>query len=100
MKTVIIDGRMDNEGQRRLMLYGYNVITMPKIGSLGEAISSHPDTLLFKYKNELITSCEVAEAAPYIFSDIRELHPSVTVRFTADALEKAIPQIRFSTPFE
>jgi len=91
MKSVIIDGRMPAEMQRRLMLLGYNLLPLPALSTAPEAIGGHPDTLLFRLGDDIVTSCDYSDAAAYIFSDIRELYPDISVHFTSDVIGKRYP---------
>lgn len=91
MRSVIIDSRMSDGCKRRLMALGFNLLELPPCPTLPSAIASHPDTLICRIGNELITTADYCEGAAYIFSDLREHHPSVTVTFTADELGDKYP---------
>ena len=84
MISVLIDERMPDEGQRALMLLGARVITLPPLNTLPEAIASHPDTLIARIGKRLITSADYCDRAAYIFSDLREYHPMLSVTFASD----------------
>ena len=57
---------------------------MPPSEKLSEAVCAHPDMLLFKHENTLITSSAYCEDFPIPFTDMREYAPNVTIRFTGD----------------
>ena len=91
MKSIIVDSRIRDADKRSLMLSGYSPIELPKSRFLGEEVASHPDTLIFKHRNELLTSADYCDEAAYVFSDIREHHPNVKITFTSDILAKEYP---------
>ncbi len=84
MKILIVDERISYECERALLKEGFFIIKLPPDKSLGEAVASHPDTLLFCCDNELITTADYCDTAAYVFSDIRELRADVRIVFTAD----------------
>lgn len=84
MKRVIVDHRIPESAYRALMLSGFTPISLPTCKYLPEAISSHPDTLIFKLGNTIITYADYCEEASYVFSDIREWCPDITVRACSD----------------
>lgn len=81
MVSALIDRRVSDEAERMLMLQGFNTVRLPSCPTLPEAICSHPDTLIFKYKNEIITAAEYCEYAAYVFGDLRQLHPTLKITF-------------------
>lgn len=92
MAIALVDERMDGVSERELLKRGFRVIRLPACKSLGTAVASHPDMLLFYYKNRIITSADYCEYAPYVFSDIRELMPSVSITLTDEAHEPSYPK--------
>ena len=74
------------------MLHGFTVIKTPPSKRLGAAVASHPDMLMFKCEDEIITSAEYCDEAAYVFSDIREYCPTVRISFTNDAFEPEYPR--------
>lgn len=84
MKVLIVDERISSDCERNLMKEGFFLIKLPPDRRLGEAVSSHPDTLLFYSDGELITTAEYCEDAPYVFSDIREYKAEIKLNFTSD----------------
>ena len=91
MRTVLVDERISAECYSSLQRCGFNVITLPKNPSLPEAIASHPDSLMFRYGDRLITTADYCDRAAYIFSDLREYYPALKICFTADTLGKRYP---------
>ena len=92
MKTVaIVDSRISEKCERALLLLGFEVVKLPPFSLLPEGIASHPDSLLFYYNNEIITSADYSETCPYVFTDIHELIPSVKLTFTGDRVGKEYP---------
>lgn len=91
MKWVLIDERMSKKMERTLAKHGIYAIRLPRASSLPDAICSHPDTLIFKYKNILLSSCEYAEEALHVFSDIREISSELQLRFCDESFGKSYP---------
>ena len=92
MICALVDERIDKESEVALLKRGFRVIRLPASNSLGAAVASHPDMLLFYYKNRIISSAEYCDRAPYVFSDIRELLPSVNITLTSDSFHKDYPR--------
>ena len=95
MKSIIVDSRIRDAELGALMLLGFFPITLPRSRFLGEAVASHPDTLIFKYGRELITSADYCDEAAYVFSDIRERHEDIKITFTSDTLGECYPNDTF-----
>ena len=91
MKTVIVDERISGECERALLLRGFRVLKLPRDSRLGEAVCSHPDTLLFYHGGEMITTAEYCDDAVYFFSDLREECPEVKITFTGDERSALYP---------
>lgn len=92
MTSVLIDGRMNDECERSLALRGFYPIRLPRHKGLPEAISSHPDSLVFFCNDTLITPSEYCECAPYVFTDIRDRHKDIRLIFSADELGSSYPE--------
>lgn len=92
MKTVIVDSRIGKNERYALELFGYNPLELPRSKHLGEAVASHPDTLLFRYKNEIIASADYCNEAAFVFTELRERHPSLKISFSAEKLGRCYPQ--------
>ena len=84
MRLLIVDSKISEKCERSLLKEGYALLKLPADKDLGEAVCSHPDTVLFYHKGELITTADYCDCAPYIFSDVREFCPNVKIHFTAD----------------
>lgn len=92
MAIAIVDCRISEKCERALMLRGFTVIKTPPSRGLGVAVASHPDMLMFKCGDEIITSADYCDEAAYVFSDIREYCPSVRISFTDDVFEPEYPR--------
>ena len=92
MSSVIVDTNLSDACKRRLTVLGYNVIELPPYDGMSSPVASHPDTLICRIGDELITSADYCERAAYVFSDIREIHPSIRVRFCSDGLGEPYPR--------
>ena len=91
MKLIIVDNRITEKCERALLLRGFTLLKLPSHKRLSKAICSHPDTLIFRLGNRLITSADYCEDAAWIFSDLREYAPEVKISFTADCLSEKYP---------
>ena len=91
MTSVLVDNRISDACERGLMRLGFSPLRLPPSPALPAAIASHPDTLFAKIGNELITSADYFETAPYVFSELREKHPSLKLSFTSDTFGKKYP---------
>ena len=91
MRIILIDERISDSIERSLYKLGLRPIRLPSDQCLGEAVKSHPDTLLFHHQGNIITTADYCDAAAYIFSDIREMTDDVKISFTADIRESKYP---------
>ena len=91
MKSVLIDSRAPRAVTEALARLGYNVISLPESRHLPQGISGHPDSLVFKLGGDIVTFADYCDEAAYVFSDIREAHPNITVRFSADTPSHTYP---------
>ena len=92
MRHIIIDERISEKCERSLMKMGFNPIKLPRDPSLGDAVCSHPDTVVFYNSKEMITTADYCDVAPYLFSDIREYAPDIKIHFTSDVRSSVYPQ--------
>ena len=90
MKTVIVDRRIGPECEKNLFLHGFMPILLPSSSQMTDAISSHPDSLIFRYKNEIIASADYCEEALTAFTDLRA-YSDVKIHFTDERLGKGFP---------
>ncbi len=91
MKTVIVNERISHSCERALMLEGYRMLKLPRDSRLGEAVCSHPDTVLFYANGEIITTAEYCDDVAFFFSDLREFCPEIKISFTADERSSPYP---------
>ena len=92
MKCAIVDERISEKCKRALLIRGFYIIKLPAAKNLGEAVKSHPDMIMFRHGNRIITSAEYCEDYSYIFSDLREYSEGTSFTFTADEMEKEYPK--------
>lgn len=92
-KIVIADSRILPEEERKLMLLGYRVLTLPPFSRLSEAVASHPDMLLFGIGKEYVSYADYCEEASYVFSDLSLMLRGTGIRltFTADEVGAVYP---------
>lgn len=69
----LVDNRIPAAAVRALELRGHRVLPLPACNALSAPLASHPDMLIARLPDTLITTAEYCEHAAYIFSDIREL---------------------------
>ena len=92
MKISLIDERVSEKIERRLQILGFLPIRMPKSDALPSDVASHPDILLFKDGNTVITSASYAESALYVFSDLREHRDDLRLVFSSDDFGNKYPR--------
>lgn len=91
MKSVILDSRTPKKAKEKLLLLGYKLIELPPSRHLPEGISAHSDSLICKLGREIITFVDYCDEAAYVFSDIREYAPHLSIFFSSDAPRKVYP---------
>ena len=91
MRLLIVDSRITSKCESSLLKEGFTLIKLPRDSHLGEAVASHPDTVMFRLENEIITTAEYCDDAPFVFSDIREFCPDLRINFTADERNAKYP---------
>ncbi len=93
IKIALADSRILPEEERRLMLDGFKVITLPPFSRLSPAVASHPDMLMVRLKDEYISFADYSEEASYIFSDISSVLLPCGARFslTDDNISDSYP---------
>lgn len=77
--------------ERALLLRGFYPIKLPRHPKISSAVGAHADGLIFKLGNNLITTADYCDAAPYVFSDLRERCPNIKITFTADEPSSIYP---------
>ena len=91
MRTVIVDFRITDEMKEGIVRLGLHPILLSPSFRLGGAVASHPDTLFFKYGDDLISSLDYSREYPDIFKAIRERHPNIKLTLTDDVLGQVYP---------
>ena len=91
MTTVIVDFRITDEMREGLIRLGLHPIFLSPDSRLGTAVASHPDTLFFKYGEELVSSLDYSREYPEVFKTIRESHPNINLTLTDDVLGGVYP---------
>lgn len=84
MKSVLIDSRAEGAVTDRLERLGYRVIALSPSRHLPPATSAHPDSLMTRLGGEIITFADYCDEAAFVFSDIREYHPTLRISFSSD----------------
>ncbi len=84
MKVALIDGRVSEKIEKKLLLLGFYPIRIPESKRLSKDVCSHPDILMFYNQNTLITSCDFSKEAPWLFSDLRERCKDIKFVFSDD----------------
>lgn len=92
MKYLIVDNRITPACELSLLKEGFSLLKLPADPTLGQAVASHPDTVLFYDEGEIITTADYCDAAAYIFTDIREAIPDVRITFTSDVRTDRYPE--------
>ncbi len=92
IKLAITDGRIPADMERRLVLLGFHVITLPPHPTLGEAVASHTDMLIVRLGDEYISVADYCDTAPWVFTDLTELLPGKRIVLTADLLSGKYPE--------
>ena len=91
MKCAIVDERISEKCERGLLLRGFRVRKCPPFKKLSAALSSHPDMLMAKIGNRIISSVSYCESYPYLFSDIREFSPLTDITFSDENISEKYP---------
>ena len=105
MKCAIVDERISEKCERGLRLRGFQVIKCPAFKKLSPALASHPDMLMAKIGNRIISSVSYCESYPYLFSYIREFSPltdmtlsdeNISVECTGAVILKNVADVAFT----
>ena len=93
-KICLVDQRIPTEAERRLSLLGFEVLTLPPHPALSEAVASHTDMLLRPLGNEIISTADYCDVAPYIFTDLFDAirGSEKSIYFTDDRLSGEYPR--------
>jgi hypothetical protein len=85
IKIAIVDSRISTEEERKLLILGYRVLTLPPFSRLSGAVASHMDMLIVKIGEEYISYADYCEEASYVFSDLALMLKGSGARFTFTA---------------
>ena len=91
IRLAITDERIPENMRRRLSLCSFHVLTLPPFSVLSEAVSSHTDMLLTRLGDELISTADYCEQAPWVFTDLTSLMSGKKTVLTSDTLGKDYP---------
>ena len=93
IKIAIVDSRISPEEERRLLILGYRVLTLPPFSRLSSAVASHVDMLLTKIGDDYISYADYCEEASYVFTDLSLLlrGSGAVFSFTADEAGSEYP---------
>ena len=90
MRGVIVDERIDKGCQSGLLRRGFTPFLLPRADNLTEAISAHPDSVIFSHGSRIITTAGYCERAAWLFSDIREMF-SAELHFSSEEFSPGFP---------
>ena len=90
-KSIIVDERIDKEIELSLKRLGFFVIRLPMSSLLPDAIGSHPDSLILKLGEVLISYSSYVEDGLSVFSDVREYHRNIRLSFVSEEPGKEYP---------
>ena len=95
MKKIIaiVDSRISNAADRKLTLCGFTVIKLPPYSKLSTPVASHPDMLIHRLGNTLISYADYCEEVSYIFSDLSTyaIPSGYNMRFADDNVSAEYP---------
>lgn len=93
-KICLVDSRIPYEAQRRLLMLGFEVLSLPPHPALSPAVASHTDMLILPLGNEVISIAEYCDVAPYIFTDLFDAtrKGGIRIYFTDDRLSAEYPR--------
>lgn len=92
MTVALVDNRISEASEQGLLKRGFKVLKMPPAEEISAPMASHPDMLVAKLGNNLITTASYIDKAPYIFSDIREYAPHIKIHVTGECQEEKYPK--------
>ena len=92
MKVALVDTRISRDIQTALLKCGFFVIDMPSARGISAPLASHPDMLIAKLGDNIITTADYIDCAPHVFSDIREYAPHIKIHVTDERYEEKYPR--------
>ena len=77
-RIAIVDGRIDPSMERRLILSGFVVVTLPPSSRLSIPLASHTDMLIARLGKHYVTTTDYLDEAAFAIQDIYDaIHPSM-----------------------
>ncbi len=96
-KTALVGRGMPKPGIERLQAQGYTVLILPTHPRLASPVADHPDTLVFRHRNTLITSKSYRDFAADLFDTLLLRHPSLSILCDPSDLSSPYPlDVRFN----
>lgn len=92
MTVTLVDNRISEASERGLLKRGFMVLKMPPAEEIATSMSSHPDMLVAKLGDNIITTASYIDKAPYIFADIREYAPHIKIHVTDECHGEKYPR--------
>ena len=92
MRVALVDSRISKECENSLRQRGFITVPMPPAEGLSSPIASHPDMLVAKLGDNIITTADYVERASHVFSDIREYAPHIKIHVTDEKYSPEYPR--------
>ena len=92
MRVALVNKRISDKNKTALLKRGFFFIDMPPAERISEPLSSHPDMLVAKLGDNIITTADYIERAPHVFSDIREYAPHVRIHVSDEKYDEKYPR--------
>ena len=92
MKIALVDARISDACERELSKLGFAVLKMPPAEGISAPMASHPDMLIAKLGDNIITTADYIDKASYIFSDIREYAPHIKIHIIDEVYSEKYPK--------
>ena len=73
MRCAVVDHRMTDELQRKLLNYADRVLRLPPHPSLPKPVASHPDMLMWFHKDRVVTFADYAPLAKQTLDALSEI---------------------------
>ena len=91
MPIALINRHTSASAERKLNILGYTTLRLPSADFMDEPLASHPDMLLCKCFDTIVTSSRYCEIAPYVFTDLREYSSIKKLCFTEEEPKRSYP---------
>lgn len=92
MRVALVDKRISDNNRAALLKRGFLVIDMPPAERISEPLASHPDMLVAKLGDNIVTTADYIERAPHVFSDIREYAPHIKIHVSDEKYGEKYPR--------